>query len=104
MNTLLALTVALAVSYLIICAGWWLVFWWDATDAEEEGQALRRWLPIAGANAKIAARLGPAWLERHAAAMKRATYARAQMARFYQAPWLIATGQARRHPTKHGKN
>lgn len=90
MSTLSHFTLALGVVYLVICAGWWLIFWWDALDAELE----------ATSTLDLDHDRVPAWTYREQA-LARATYARAQMARFHLAPWLIATGQARRNPPRH---
>lgn len=90
MNTLAHLALAFGALYLVVCAAWWVIFWWDATDAEQEAKDMLR-----------LERLAPATLAYRQDAFRRATYARAQMARFYLAPWLILTGQARRNPPRH---
>lgn len=90
MSTIAHLALAVGLVYLVICAAWWTVFWWDATDAEQEAKDILHLERLAP----------PTWAYRQHA-LARATYARAQMARFYAAPWLILTGQGRRNPLRH---
>lgn len=90
MSTLMHLALAVGLLYLVVCAAWWVIFWWAALDAELE----------AISTLDLDHYRVPAW-EYRERALARATYARAQMARFYAAPWLIVTGQARRNPPRH---
>lgn len=90
MSTLIHLTLALGLVYLVICVAWWVIFWWAALDAEEQAQDWKR-LEGYGLSARQARQ----------AFLRQATYSRAQMGRFYLAPWLILTGQGRRNPPKH---
>lgn len=90
METILHLALAFGVLYLVICAVWVLVFWWDALEAEEQAQD---WARLEGYGLS-------AWQARQAF-LRQATYSRAQMVRFHAAPWLILTGQARRNPPRH---
>lgn len=90
MSTIWHLALAVGLVYLVVCAAWWVIFWWDALDAELE----------ATSTLDLDHDRVPAW-EYRERALARATYARAQKARFYAAPWLIVTGQARRNPPRH---
>lgn len=90
MSTIWHLALAVGLVYLVVCAAWALIFYWDALDAEQEAKDMRR-----------LERLAPATWAYRQGALRRATHARAQMARFYAAPWLIVTGQARRNPPRH---